>query len=309
MLRSVSSLAKALAFAVLCACSAEAPQPDPCADVDCGPGQCVPSSEQAACSCPQGYIPADMSCKRNVREGDDHGDSIEAATPVEPMEPIQSVAANLDNPDDVDLFSFHVTAGRIYRFSCYGAESGYTPSCWVTLLGADGLELPGSVGTGSFSSFQSGVLATQGGTVYARVERYPSSSTFFPSYKYSLLDRGPDDFANTLTEATPVPVGTTVSGSIEPARDVDVFALDAVAGRAYRLSCGGATSKCGMKVRGPGGELLYQSEMYEISKRGDTFDLRGMQEGRHTVELFVASAILFSNGIGDYTFSVANLEP
>ncbi|RYZ35580.1 MAG: hypothetical protein EOO71_34960 [Myxococcaceae bacterium] len=306
MLRPVSSLAKALALVVLCACT----QSDPCEDVDCGPGQCVPSSGQAECGCPPGYVPADMSCKRDVREGDDHGDYVEAATPVEPMEdPFQRVAARLDNPDDVDLFSFHITAGRIYRFTCHGFMDGYNPSCRVTLFGADGLELPGSVGTWSVSSFLSGVRATYGGTVYARVERYSISSTFYPSYEYSLLDRGPDDFANTLTEATPVPVGTTVSGSIEPLGDVDVFALDAVAGRAYRLECLGASSNCGMQVRGPGGELLYQSNVYQVGKRGDTFDLQVMQDGRHTVELFVTARVLFSNGIGDYTFSVADLEP
>ncbi|RKG88730.1 hypothetical protein [Corallococcus terminator] len=304
MLRSVSSLAKALAFAVLCACT----QPDPCEDADCGPGQCLPSSEQATCSCPQGYVPAGKSCQRNVREGDDHGDSFEAATPVEPMEPSQSVTANLDTPDDVDLFSFHVTAGRIYLFSCYGSMGGYTPNCKVTLLGADGLKLPGSVGVVTVSSFQLGVLATQGGTVYARVERYSSSSTFHPSYAYSLLDRGPDDFANTLTEATPVPVGTTLSGSVEPYGDVDVVALDAVAGRAYRLECRGATSSCGMRVRGPGGEVLYESRS-GAPWRIETFDLQGMQEGRHTVELFLFKGVLYSTGTGGYTFSVADLEP
>ncbi|MCY1046641.1 hypothetical protein OV208_35385 [Corallococcus sp. bb12-1] len=305
MLRSVSSLAKVLALFVLCACA----ESDPCEDVDCGPGQCVPSSEQAACSCPQGYVPAGMSCKRDVREGDDHGDSIEAATPVEPMEPLQRVAANLDNIDDVDLFSFHVTAGRIYRFSCHGSRPGYNATCFVALLGADGLTLPGSAGSGGTSSFHAAVLATQEGTVYARVKPY-SRFSYDPPYEYSLLDLGPDDFANTLTEATPVPVGTTVSGNIEPGIDVDVFALDAVAGRAYRLSCRGSSyNNCAMRVRGPGGEVLYQSQLFEVKWRSDTFDLQGAQEGRHTVEMFFTPGIIFSTNVGDYTFSVADLEP
>ncbi|WP_147469406.1 hypothetical protein [Corallococcus sp. AB045] len=307
MLRSVSSLAMTLALAILCACS----ESDPCEDADCGPGQCVPSSEQAACECPTGYVPADLSCRRDVREGDDHGDYVEAATPVELMEPSQSGDANLDTMEDVDLFSFHVTPGRIFQFSCSSNKSSYDPACRVELLGADGLRLPGSAGSGGSSVYQAAVLATQEGTVYARVQAFSASPSFFsPSYKYWLLDLGPDDFANTLTEATPVPVGTTVSGTIVPTGDVDVFALDAVADRTYRLSCTGSSSNnCGMRVSGPGGELLYKTEPYKPYGWSDTFDLQVTQGGRHTVEMFFLPGQAFFNGVGDYTFSVADLEP
>ncbi|RKG63748.1 hypothetical protein D7V80_29530 [Corallococcus sp. CA054B] len=298
----------ALALTILCACS----ESDPCEDADCGPGQCVPSSEQAACECPLGYVAADMSCRRDVREGDDHGDYLEAATPVEIMDPSsQWVAGNLDNREDVDLFSFRVTAGRIYRFSCESLHASYAPSCRVELLGADGLKLAGSAGSGGSSTFHASVLATQEGTVYARVQSNASASAYFdPSYKYSLLDRGPDEFANSLTEATPVPVGT-VSGKVEPYGDVDVVALDAVAGRAYRLSCSVTTAvnHCGMRVRGPGGEVLYESAMYDVRPTLATFDLQGMQDGRYTVELFFTTGLFFSDGVGDYTFTIADLEP
>ncbi|NPD25993.1 MULTISPECIES: hypothetical protein [Corallococcus] len=312
MLRSVSSLAMALALAILCACSES--ESDPCEAVDCGPGQCVTSSEQAACECPSGYVPADLSCRRDVREGDDHGDYFEAATPVELMDPSsQWVESNLDHPEDVDLFSFHVTAGRIYRFSCYGPlSSGYDPSCSVELLGADGLKLPGSAISIGTSIYLSAVLATQEGTVYARVKRnHNSISSFKPAYKYSLVDLGPDDFANTLTEATPVPIGTTVSGDIELTGDVDVVALDVVAGRAYRLKCVSRwpSNNCGMRVRGPGGEMLYETKPYNPYGTSDAFDLQVMQGGRHTVELFVLPGRPFFDGIGEYTFSAVDLEP
>ncbi|RKI41608.1 hypothetical protein D7Y27_18290 [Corallococcus sp. AB004] len=301
----------ALALAILCACSES--ESDPCEAVDCGPGQCVTSSEQAACECPSGYVPADLSCRRDVREGDDHGDSLEAATPVELMDPSsQWVTANLDTMEDVDLFSFHVTAGRIFRFSCYSIKSSYDPACRVELLGADGLKLPGSVGSGGSSVYHAAVLATQEGTVYARVQAYSASpSLFSPSYEYSLQDRGPDDFANTLTEATLVTIGTTVSGKIEPHGDVDVVALDVVVGRAYRLSCdsGSIVNNCGMRVRGAGGEVLYESKMFDTQPKIATFDLQVMQEGRYTVELFFTRGLIFSDGVGGYTFSVTDLEP
>ncbi|NNC16066.1 hypothetical protein HRD49_24245 [Corallococcus exiguus] len=311
MLRSGSSLAMALALAILCACAPS----DPCDVVYCGPGRCDASSGQAVCDCPQGYVQADMSCKRNVRKGDDHGDSIEAATPLEFMDADQSMHANLDIVDDVDLFSFRIKTGRIYRFSCrrYLDEGyeGYEPTCLVELLGADGLKLPGSVGSGGPAYYQAAVLATQDGTVYARVKGFSASpSTFDTRYEYSLVDRGPDDFGNTLAEATRRPVGTNVSGHIEPYGDVDVVALDVVAGRTYRLVCGGVgNNNCGMRVRDPGGEVLYQAAMVETKPKNDTFDLQVMQEGRHTVELFFTTGLLFSYGVGDYTFSATDLEP
>ncbi|MBN9680997.1 MULTISPECIES: hypothetical protein [unclassified Corallococcus] len=280
MLRSASSLAMALALALLCACDS-----DPCEDADCAP-------------------------VRNVREGDDHGDSLEAATPLEPMEPFHWVNANLDNPKDVDLFSFHVKAGRIYRFGCHGFGSGYRPSCSVELLGADGLTLPGSMATVGVTNHQSSVLATQEGTVYARVKSFSPESGFVPYYEYSLLDRGPDELANTLAEATPVSVGTTVSGTIEPAGEADIAALDAVAGRTYRLSCSGFANShnCGMRVRSPEGELLYESK-FNSRDTIETFDLQVPRGGRYTVELFVIVVSSLYTGVSNYVLSIVDLEP
>ncbi|GMU05197.1 hypothetical protein [Corallococcus caeni] len=309
MLRSASSRAMGLVLAILCACAPS----NPCDVVYCGPGRCDASSGQAVCDCPQGYVQANMSCKRNVRDGDDHGDSIDAATPLELMAADRTMLADLDTVDDVDLFSFHVTAGRIYRFSCRRyLDEGYegsAPTCLVELLGADGLELPGSAGSGGAAYYQAAVLATQEGTVYVRVKG-SSASTIDPRYEYSLVDRGPDDFGNTLAEATLRPVDTNISGHIEPYGDVDVVALDAVAGHAYRLVCSAVIiNNCGMRVRGPGGEVLYQSAMSETKPRNDIFDLQVMQNGRHTVELFFTTGLPFSYGVGDYTFSATDLEP
>jgi len=308
--------AQVLALVALCACGTETPapteeptpetQPEPCAEVDCGPGQCVESSGQATCSCPEGYVPAGASCKRDVREGDDHGDSLAAATPVEPG---TRGTAWLDLETDLDLFSFHVTAGRIYRFHCTQTWAvSYLSACRVTLLGADGQVLPLTKSSDVTAGYHTGVLATQDGTVYARVERNPGGAFLGKEYDYSLLDLGPDDFANTPAEATVVPVGTTVPGRVEIVGDVDIFALDVVAGRSYRLSCTGGASHCGMRVRGPQGEVLYTTLMGDIWKKNDTFDLQGAQEGRHTVELFVAGGLQFSTGFGDYTFSPTELD-
>ncbi|MFP2928015.1 hypothetical protein ACLESO_23005 [Pyxidicoccus sp. 3LG] len=308
MSRLAQSFVKVLALVVLCACGTETPSPtELCAEVDCGPGQCVTSSGQAACTCPEGYVSADVSCKRDIREGDDHGDTLAAATPVEPG---PEGTANLDLETDQDLFSFHVTAGHHYRFHCMqtGLVS-YRSACRVTLLGADGQALPGAKFNDTVSGYHSGMLATQDGTVYARVDRNPGGAFLGNEYTYSLVDLGPDDFANTSAEATRVPLGVTVTGQVEIIGDVDVFAVELIEGHAYRLSCDGGRSHCGMRVRGPQDEVLYQTQHGDIIKRADTFDLQGAQAGRHTVELFVAGGLMFSTGYGDYTFSAAELAP
>jgi hypothetical protein len=297
-----------MALAILCACAPV----DLCDAVYCGPGRCDASSGQAVCECPYGYVQADMTCKRNLREGDDHGDSLDAATPLEPMDLNGVKAAELDTADDLDLFSFRVTAGRIYRFSCRRfLDEGYEgsdPTCLVELLGADGRTLPGSAGSGAPAYYQASVLATQDGTAYARVKG-SFASTIHRSYDYSLVDRGPDDFGDTLAEADRWPVGNNVSGDIEPYGDVDVIALDLVAGHTYQLLCmTGDNNNCGMRVRGPGGEVLYQVAMSETTQRSDLFNLQVTQSGRHTVELFFITGLRFSLCVGPYTFSATELD-
>ncbi|MGE6757172.1 hypothetical protein ACQKGO_04085 [Corallococcus interemptor] len=300
MLRSASSLAMALAL-VLSACGPFTP----CDAVYCGPGRCEDSSGEAVCECPYGYVQADMTCKRNLRHGDDHGDSIDAATPLEFMALNEVKAAVLDTVDDVDVFSFRVTAGRIYRFNCRRfldeGHEGTDPTCVVELLGAGGRTLPGSAGSGAPGYYRASVLATQDGTAYARVKGL-FAPTIHPSYDYSLVDRGPNDFGDTLAEAGQWSVGNKVEGNIEPYGDVDVIALDLVAGHTYQLLCrAGDSNDCGMRVRGPGGEVLFQA--------GDLFNLQVTQSGRHTVELFFTTGPRFSLCVGPYTFSSTDLTP
>jgi hypothetical protein len=265
------------------------------------------------CECPYGYVQADMTCKRNLRHGDDHGDSIDAATPLEFMGLNEvNAAAVLDTVDDVDVFSLRITAGRIYRFNCRRfLDEGYEgtdPTCVVELLDADGRTLPGSAGSGAPGYYRASVLAKQDGTAYARVKGL-FAPTIHRSYDYSLVDRGPDDFGDTLAEADRWSVGNNIDGNIEPYGDVDVIALDLVAGHTYQLLCmTGDNNNCGMRVRGPGGEVLYQAAMSETKQRSDLFNLQVTQSGRHTVELFFITGLRFSLCVGPYTFSATDLD-
>ncbi|MFP2927750.1 hypothetical protein ACLESO_21635 [Pyxidicoccus sp. 3LG] len=278
MSRNAFSLAKALALSVLCACGTEEAPP-------------VTTEETPPVT-------------QSLREGDDHGDTLATATPVEPE---GRASGCLDIDTDQDLFSFCVKAGRIYRFHCFPSSGGYTSSCTVTLLDANGQALPHAKSWTGLH-YHSGVVAEQDGVLYARVTYTPySDSGRARTYSTYLLDLGPDDFADTPAQAILVESGSTTTGRLELAGDVDAFALDVVEGRTYRVSCAGLSSQCNMKVRNPQGQVL-DIRGHQLPTGAIVRDLTELPAGRYTVELSTFGVFPYA-GVGDYTFSVNDLEP
>ncbi len=304
--------AKVLALVSLCACGTDTPndpppvtQPDPCAEVDCGPGQCVQSSGQAACTYPAGYVPAGASCKRDVREGDDHGDTLAASTRLQPG---TRGSATLDIETDADLFSFEVTAGHIYRFSCAPPQAAsYKSSCRVRLLNDGGASMAGATTSDGAHGYLAGTLAPHAGILYAHVDRNPGGPTFTNDYNYTLVDLGPDDHANTPDAATVVAVGETVYGRFELNEDIDVFTLDAVAGRSYQLSCHGSETNCRMRVTRPDG-TVQETPFGSTTERSSRLQVTGAQAGRHIIEVFSQTGAL-SSGAGSYSYSYVDEGP
>ncbi|MCP3142541.1 hypothetical protein [Pyxidicoccus xibeiensis] len=259
-------------------------------------------------SCPDDAVLEDGSCRpgRVLREGDDHGDTLAAATPVTPG---VSFEARLDVDTDVDLFSFSVTADRIYRLDCSGSGGDYTPHFSVALLDASGTALPLVRASARSSSYSSGFLATREAGVYARVKSMKGGSgqaTIPLDYGCTLWNMDPDDHAGTAAEATLVIPGATVRGEIELAGDVDVFALDAVEGHSYRLSFTWTQGGCGLTLRGPEGQWLQGAG--SSSTRVTLLDLTDAQAGRYTVEASCLASF-FDSGYGSYTFAATELEP
>ncbi|MFP2933114.1 hypothetical protein ACLESO_49795 [Pyxidicoccus sp. 3LG] len=275
MSRSSPSLVMVLALVLLCACDSEPP-------------------------CPEGYVPPEVSCNREVREGDDHGDTLAAATP---MTTAALVDGRLDVDTDEDLFSFRATADRIYRVSCGGAPEGDSPRFSVALLATSGAALAGA----QWSALSSGgahasVLAPQDGILFVRVksQRVDPYVPFVPfDYRCSLSDLGADDHADTLAEATVVHPGPSISAHHELIGDVDVFAIDAVAGYSYRLRCLNHMSLCGLRLRSPGGQELRT----HMDMSSSTIEFVVVESGRYTVEVF-SQASFTSHGFGGYTFDI-----
>ncbi|MCE2456657.1 MAG: hypothetical protein J4G14_02410 [Dehalococcoidia bacterium] len=52
------------------------------------------------------------------------------------------------------------------------------------------------------------------------------TATFLIAGTYSIHGQSPDDHGNTPATATPITLGTSISGRIDPGDDIDVFEID-----------------------------------------------------------------------------------
>ncbi|MFP2931471.1 hypothetical protein ACLESO_41050 [Pyxidicoccus sp. 3LG] len=277
MSRASLAFVKLLVFVALCACGTENP-------------------------CPDGDVPLDASCPGALRAGDDHSDLVAFATPVTPE---VLIAAALDIETDVDLFSFAVAAGRNYGFRCTGKGSTYSPDFFISLLDDSG-DIPYAGASARFSSYFVSTHATHDGTMYARLQFYSGKSAIQSGIECFLYDLGPDDHAGMPAAATVVATGTTVPGRIELDTDVDMFALDTVAGRSYRLKCTANDMVCALRLYDPQGVVLQDVRWGRESVT--TLDFTAEQSGRYTVGVSYPDTLL-DDGVGTYTYEPIDVGP
>ncbi len=161
---------------------------------------------------------------------DDHGDTPATATALSvPAGPTNAV---IEASNDVDVFSFSVTASHIYRFT---AVPGSGLSLQVRLKDATGTVLA----TAGYSPSTVNYKAPANGTWYAEVSSnnsYNSTGT----YSYSVVDVGLDDHGDSVSTATPLPgLGTPVAGNLEYVADEDFFSIALGAGTAHQVLTSG----------------------------------------------------------------------
>lgn len=152
------------------------------------------------------------------------------ATTRRPQPPISvggSKTGVFETRSDVDAFSFSAIAGHVYAATC--VPSTVAEGCKVRMFDPAG----NLVATGSAGA-DVGFEVTAAGTYRIDVS-YEWTWTHSP-YALALRDLGPDDHGDTIVTATPIVVGTTVTGAIEAWADVDVFSFNVVAGHAYQAS-------------------------------------------------------------------------
>lgn len=179
------------------------------------------------------------TCRVEKQRLDDHGDTMTAATPLSPSFPVE-VHARFETIGDVDVFAFTATEGHIYVLRC---APGTVTGCTLRLRDAAGQLL----GEGNTSAEWTLEL-TAGGTYFIELE-----SRLFEAgtYTLQLTDLGLDDHGDDSGTATPVTMGSSVTGWNHP-NDVDAFSFPATAETNYRVTCipepGGS---CWLELRSP----------------------------------------------------------
>jgi hypothetical protein len=151
---------------------------------------------------------------------DDHGDTLASATDIAAGPP--GTAGNLQFRDDVDVFSFDASAGRIYVARCV---AGSANNCYVTISDASGA----SLASGQNSA---GYEASTAQTLFVEVSVYYYGE--MGSYTIVVDDLGADDHGDTYQTATAIPaLGNSVNGVIELYGDVDYFSILLAANTTY----------------------------------------------------------------------------
>ncbi len=170
---------------------------------------------------------------------EDHGDTAASGTPL-PLG--TSVSAVVGYLHDVDVFTFSAVAGQIYAVSLTNS------SVRVEIRDASNRLVTSS--RSSVTSF----LASSSGTFSIAASGDYSSNTL--AYTVAVTDRGVDDHANTVTGATALALGSSLSGDIQYQDDLDVFSVTPVAGHHHRAKCTGTTEPCVVVVLDAVGTLL-----------------------------------------------------
>ncbi len=158
---------------------------------------------------------------------DDHGNDLSSASPV-PLG--RSVHGSIHQEGDVDLFAFDAREGVTYLVD---ADLGTIRDLQLTLRDEDGDYI--AFNDQRWTYYQPVRIAWQGrlsGRLFAEVGGYQGLGTGTYTLTVSVHE---DDHGNRPAIASRVPVGESVTGSIEYTFDLDFFAFDARKGEAYQI--------------------------------------------------------------------------
>ena len=164
-------------------------------------------------------FPVEALCRFEDLGRDEHGDTLETATPVTPGVPVD---VTLQSRDDVDVFSFVGEPGHVYSVRTTGAGP------WSAQV-VDGACANVASSTTDRLRARVGVA----GTYYLRVQGGPD---WEHTFSLTLVDAGVDDHGDSPQTATVITPETTVTGRFETAHDTDAIAFHAEPGGIYLAS-------------------------------------------------------------------------
>ena len=201
-------------------------------------------------------------------ETDDHGYSLDGATPVTPG---QAVSGAVQYTDDVDFFVFTGQADTLYRIDV----SGELPAA-ATLYDVDGVWLERDSWNRGRGLQTRIYWETQNTDIYhVAVE----NDSFFGGGAYTLLVTviDPDDHGLSLHNATPLKIGESISGTVDYDDDRDSFAWDGEQDTLYQIDVtidGGPLYCCVV--------TLYDPDGNELDSHEDSHEVRIFWEAEHT---------------------------
>ena len=227
---------------------------------------------------------------------DDHGDTLAEATPLTPS--ATPASGSLERSDDIDVFTFDVTAGHIFVFTCLPTTS--SGSCVISVRDPSGTVVASQSYTGGTAlSF----LAASTGTYNLSISDYGS---FYGDSTYQLEDVPGDDYSATV--GTPV-VDGGISGRIELAADSDLFTFEGTAGSAYQLTCvSNPVNLCQMTVRDGSGTQLF-SDYASSTMRAPTTGTYSVEVHGYGAQLFTYALSVQSAPGDDYGDTLATSTP
>lgn len=160
----------------------------------------------------------------NELGSDDHEGTSTGASAIALATP---TAGSVQYGADVDVFAFAADPNHLYEVRCVRAAGSV---CSFQVKDPSGI-LRGS------PSAATGVTTVVHGPTAGRwtieVNGGPSSSPTLGPYTLTVTDLGLEDHGSAPATATPVPIGSSVSGGLSFEGDVDVFSFPVVAGHIY----------------------------------------------------------------------------
>ena len=162
-----------------------------------------------------------------------------------------AVASQIDANGDRDWFRVNLSAGHRYAFDMLGASSGNGSlgDPLLRLLDASGSPisvigqavLDDDSGAGYDASLV--FTATQSGAHYLSAEGYAGSTGTYALRAFVFDD--PGDVGAAITTGGRLPIGGTLTGTVDTGGDEDWYRVDLVAGHRYRFDLQGAATSHG----------------------------------------------------------------
>lgn len=231
---------------------------------------------------------------------DEHGDEPATAHTIAQG---QAVRGDLDYMFDFDYFRFQAEKGVKYRMN---VNHGLLRESNVTLLGTDGLtqeiwnwKSRKSTSTGPQILW----VAPSSGHFYFAVQNFGGKTGSY-TLVINAVDDLVDDHGDTLTDATDVPLGEVVQGSLENDFDFDYFRFQAEEGRAYRIDVMGASLE-GFRVKlytsdGAAPKDWYGNQFAEDSASGEITQWLAPSSGH-----FYVAIEGYNEHVGTYSLTIS----